>query len=212
MVNLPTDCEHFPHEIKPEPAWATPRSLIVTSLFGKKIFSPWKTYKGFVGNWDFRLDGVFDCGIDFSAKSILDAGCNVGIVAYEIAKRHPRSIHGIDHYRPAIKTARHIFMGVEIPHHFDVADLTQDRKLRGLLAPAYDIVLLMCVWEHIDRTRGAAIGDRVVATLAERCTGLFVSKSTSDKADAFTKLMARQGFDVLYGSDPSGRLFTYRRV
>ena len=54
----------------------------------------------FTGDWAHRFQGLFDCGVVFSGKSILDAGCNVGIIAYEVAKLGPASIHGIDRFSP----------------------------------------------------------------------------------------------------------------
>lgn len=181
-------------------------------IYGRNLYWPWKPYKRFIGNWDFRLAGIFDCGVDFSGKTILDAGCNIGLIDYEISKRGPAFIHGIDDYRAGIGAARHIFMGVDVESRFDVADLTSDRRLRGLLRPSYDIVLFMSVWQHIRSQRGEAVADRVVATLTQRCTGTFIAKTTDNIAHEFTAVMARHGFRVAYAGDPLGRLFTFVRA
>jgi 2-polyprenyl-3-methyl-5-hydroxy-6-metoxy-1,4-benzoquinol methylase len=181
-------------------------------IFGRNYYKPWKPYKRFMGNWDYRLAGVFDCEVDYSGKTILDAGCNVGIIDYEIAKRLPAFIHGIDVYRGGILAARHIFQGVDVPSRFDVADLTNDRKLRGLLRPSYDIVIMMAVWQHIRKERGQALADRVIATLTERCTGIFIAKTKDDTlANEFVAVMLRHGFRVAYDRDPIRRLFTFVR-
>ncbi len=181
-------------------------------ICGRNIYTPWKTYKRFIGNWDFRLAGIFDCGVDFSGKTILDAGCNVGIIDYEIAKRSPAFIQGIDDYPAGISAARHIFQGVDVESRFDVADLTNDRKLRGLLRPSYDVVMFMSVWQHIRGQRGEAVADRVLATLTERCAGTFIAKTTDNIAHEFTAAMKTHGFRVAYGEDPLGRLFTFVRA
>ncbi len=181
-------------------------------IYGRNLYWPWKTYKRFIGNWDFRLAGIFDCGVDFSGKTILDAGCNVGIIDYEIAKKSPAFIHGIDDYPAGIAAARHIFQGLDVASRFDVADLTNDRRLRGLLRPSYDVVMFMSVWQHIRGQRGEAVADRVLATLTERCAGTFIAKTTDNIAHEFTAAMERHGFRVAYGGDPLGRLFTFVRA
>lgn len=181
-------------------------------IYGRNIYTPWKTYKRFIGNWDFRLAGIFDCGVDFSGKTILDAGCNVGIIDYEIAKRSPAFIQGIDDYPAGISAARHIFQGVDVASRFDVADLTNERKLRRLLRPSYDVVMFMSVWQHIRGQRGEAVADRVLATLTEHCAGTFIAKTTDNIAHEFTAAMERHGFRVAYGGDPLGRLFTFVRA
>ena len=179
-------------------------------IFGRQYYKPWKSYKSFMGNWEHRLAGVFDCNVDFSGKTILDAGCNVGIIDYEIAKRSPAFIHGIDSYWGGINAARHIFHGVDVESRFDVADITNDRKLRRLLRPSYDIVIMMAVWQHIRTARGQAVADRVVATLAEHCTGVFIVRIKESMSNEFLAVMRRQGFRVAYeDGDLARRLITF---
>lgn len=179
-------------------------------MFGS-IKRRWRLQKRFINDWDYRLAGIFDCDVDYSGKTILDAGCNIGIIDYEISKRKPASIHGIDTYRPGILAARNIFLGVDLPSRFDVLDLTDDRKLRKILEPSYDIVLFMVVWQHVRNKHGDAVATRLTATLAERCSGTFVGKTKADQAADFTAVMNSLGFDTVYDRDPLGRLFTYQR-
>lgn len=174
-----------------------------------KIQLPWRLEKRFIRDWEYRLAGVFECGVDFSGKTVLDAGCNVGIIAYEIAKKAPSFIHGMDNYRAGIYAARNIFLGVDIPSRFDVADLTNDRKLRKILQPAYDVVLFMSVWQHLRREYGEAAANRTTATLAERCVGAFVAQTKKTQASEFSALMKSLGFRIAYDCDPDGRLFVF---
>ncbi len=176
-----------------------------------RLFPRSRIQKRFIRNWDYRLAGLFECGVDFSGKSILDAGCNVGIIDYEISKRQPASIHGIDSYRMGILAARNIFLGVDSPARFDVADLTNQRKLDRLLDASYDIVLFMAVWQHVRAKHGEAVARRLTATLTERCAGTFVSTTVADQAADFSALMRSLGFAAVYNSDPAGRLFTFER-
>ena len=173
---------------------------------------PWVTQKRFIGNWQFRLEPLLECGLDFNGKTVLDAGCNIGIIAYELSKRGAASIHGIDHYRSGIYAARNIFAGVDIPSRFDILDMTRDRKLRRSLKPGYDIVLFMSVWQHVRKEYGDRVANRLTATLAERCNGVFVGQTIEDQAAAFSAVMKTLGFAPLFDRDPQGRLFTFQRV
>ena len=109
-----------------------------------------KLYNGTISE---RLSGIFDVDLDYAGKSILDVGCNIGIIGYEISKSRPKLIHGIDSYRPAIDTARRIFMGVDTESAFHAVDLANDRALHRVLEPQYDIVLLLAVWTAAPRCR-----------------------------------------------------------
>ena len=43
--------------------------------------------------WRQRLADLLACEVDYAGKTVLDAGCNVGILAYEITKLGPSFIH-----------------------------------------------------------------------------------------------------------------------
>lgn len=134
------------------------------------------TTRKFSGNWPQRLEGLFDCGVDFSGKSILDVGCNIGIIAYEISKQKPRSIHGVDSYRAAIRIAKCIFGAVPVESQFQVLNLLKDKDLRRTLRPLYDIVLMLAVYHHI-READPIEARRVVLTLAERCSDTLIVRN-----------------------------------
>jgi 2-polyprenyl-3-methyl-5-hydroxy-6-metoxy-1,4-benzoquinol methylase len=120
-------------------------------------------------SWRQRVEGLLACEVDYTGKAVLDAGCNVGILAYEIAKRGPAFIHAIDGSRPMLNAARLVFRSVETPHRLDLVDLTDDRSLRDVLAPHYDVILLLAVYQPLERASGDRAARRVLATLAERC-------------------------------------------
>ena len=58
-----------------------------------------------------------------------------------------------------------------LPHRLDMVDLADDRRLRAVLAPDYDVVLLLAVNRHVEKARGEAAARRMLATLAERSPG-----------------------------------------
>lgn len=75
----------------------------------------------FAGNWEERLSGVF-C-VNYANKSVLDVGCNIGIVACEISKRSPASIRGCDIHTRSIEAAKAIFVGSPVPSRFEALDV-----------------------------------------------------------------------------------------
>ena len=58
---------------------------------------------GFVGDWNFRIGDLFKCGVEFRGRTVLDAGCNMGLLAYEIAKHEPKFIHGTSATHAALR-------------------------------------------------------------------------------------------------------------
>lgn len=168
-------------------------------LFGK-LRAPWRSYGQtvFSGDWASRLEGLFESGIDFSGKRVLDAGCNVGIVAYEVAKQAPAFVHGVDYFPEFIETAKSVFQGYRaLPHSFDVLDLTKRRRVEQTLAADYDIVIFMAVWQHIYERHGEAVAERVAIDLARRCVGTFIARTAPlALAEAFSRIMRREGFEL----------------
>jgi 2-polyprenyl-3-methyl-5-hydroxy-6-metoxy-1,4-benzoquinol methylase len=104
--------------------------------------------------WRQRLEDLIACEVDYAGKTVLDAGCNVGILAYEITKLGPSFIHAIDGSRPVLNAVRLILRSVETPHRLDLVNLADDERLRAVLEPGYDIVQLLAVYQHVERARG----------------------------------------------------------
>lgn len=139
-----------------------PRHERIIVLFSKSH----KKYSA--GTWDDRLDGLFSCGVDYSGKTILDVGCNMGIVAYEIAKHRPAYVHGIDILKPHTRVARSIFLGSSVESRFDAMSLGS-RKLQSVLNDSYDIVLLLlAVYQHVRRGLGQEKADRIFIDIINR--------------------------------------------
>jgi 2-polyprenyl-3-methyl-5-hydroxy-6-metoxy-1,4-benzoquinol methylase len=144
--------------------------------------------------WRQRLKDLLACEVDYAGKTVLDAGCNVGILAYEISKLGPAFIHAIDGSRPVLNAARLIFRSVETPHRLDLVNLADDTRLRAMLERSYDIVQLLAVYQHVARARGDAPARRMVATLAERCRETFIAASQPDYLPAIIEVMSAAGF------------------
>jgi 2-polyprenyl-3-methyl-5-hydroxy-6-metoxy-1,4-benzoquinol methylase len=144
-------------------------------------------------SWPQRIEDLDACGIDYAGKTVLDAGCNIGILAYEIAKRGPAFIHLIDGSREMLDAARLIFRSVDTPHRLDLVDLANDRRLRKVLRPSYDIVQLLAVYQHVARARGDRAARLMLATLAEHCSETFVAASNPAYLPAITETLTASG-------------------
>lgn len=164
-------------------------SAVRPPITGTRVGRPWRQ----------RLEDLLACEVDYRGKSVLDAGCNVGILAYEIAKLDPSFIHAIDGSQPELDAARVILRAVEVPTRLDLVDLAEDASLRAILDPGYDIVQLLAVYQHVHRGRGDAASRRMLATLAEHCRGTFIAATQPDYLPAITETLLARGFRLERG-------------
>jgi 2-polyprenyl-3-methyl-5-hydroxy-6-metoxy-1,4-benzoquinol methylase len=146
--------------------------------------------------WPQRLDDLLACQVDYRGKCVLDAGCNVGILAYEIAKLRPAFIHAIDGSPPELEAARVVLRSVEVRTRIDLVDLADDARLRALLEPSYDVVQLLAVYQHVLRGHGDEAAQRMVATLAEHCGETFIAATRPDHVPAITETLLASGFEL----------------
>lgn len=155
----------------------------------------WSRFKrGFAGTWDDRLDGLFSAKVDYAGKSILDVGCNMGVVAYEISKLKPSSIHGIDIAKPHIETAKMLLSGSPVHARFDRLNLGS-RRLGNILLPKYDIVLLLAVYQHMQRNIGPGKARRVLSNIVRRTSNV-VARVPPGTDGEFIETLSDEGFQV----------------
>lgn len=97
-----------------------------------------------------RLDGIYDLLAYAPGASILDLGCNRGLVGYEFANKGAELVHGCDISEKAIETARALFVDVtNCESRFDVLDLSRPAALGSF--GSYDIILMLGVYHKIKR-------------------------------------------------------------
>ena len=153
-------------------------------IVGRRVGRPWRQ----------RLEDLLTCEVEYRCKTVLDAGCNVGILAYELSKLGPSFIHAIDGSQPELEAARVILRSVEIPTRVDLVDLADDARLRAILDPGYDIVQLLAVYQHVQKRRGDAAARRMLSTLAERCQETFIVATQPDYLPAIIDTLLASGF------------------
>jgi 2-polyprenyl-3-methyl-5-hydroxy-6-metoxy-1,4-benzoquinol methylase len=165
----------------------------------------------FAGTWATRLENLFEAGVGFGAKSVLDAGCNMGIVGYEICKQGPAFYQGVDILAGHVDVARAVFLGVPVESRFDAGDLTDMGVRQALLRPAYDVVLYLAVHHHIRRVAGDAAARAVASDLFARSSGHLIFRGPD--LDDIRAIAAENGFEVA-AAFPRGRhnpLCAFRR-
>lgn len=171
----------------------------------------------FQGNWCACLRGLFDpeTGLDFRDKKILDIGCSIGIIAYEISKRNPRRIQGIDGHAPSIEVAKRIFNAVDIPSRFDVVDLRDPKAVREVITDQQDIVLLLGVDHHVRSWDHDSEADVLLRFLAEMCRSTILFRGPPDSEERVGRTLSEGGFEVGYRADgelPIPPLVKFNRV
>ncbi|MER8480022.1 class I SAM-dependent methyltransferase [Mesorhizobium sp. M1163] len=95
----------------------------------------------------------------------------MGVVAYEISKLKPSSIHGIDIAKPHIQTAKMLLSCSPVHARFDRLNLGS-RPLGNILLPKYDIVLLLAVYQHMQRNIGPGKARRVLSNIVRRTSNV----------------------------------------
>lgn len=94
-----------------------------------------------------RLDGIEHLLVEADGKSVLDLGCNRGLVLYEFAVHGASKVLGVDKNAQAIATARHLFDDVTTCRwSFEHRDL-----IYGTPDETFDLVLMLGVYHKVRR-------------------------------------------------------------
>jgi len=135
------------------------------------------------GYHDIRLDGMLDLTIRAKGASVMDLGCNRGLVAFEMANNGARLVHGCDNYAPGIETARQLFADLRgVESQFEVVDLARGMPaLKVFGGVRYDIVLMLATYHKLKRIMDPGILDALMTGLGERTVKWFGWRATSDK-------------------------------
>lgn len=144
---------------------------------GKKIM------RRVAGYHDIRLDGMADLVSRARGASVMDIGCNRGMVGFEMAANGAQIVHGCDHYEDGIKTAREVFADMRaVQSLFAVVDLTKGpRVLKPLFRPNYDIVMMLATYHKLKRIMPAKDLTELMLYLGSISAQYFAWRGTSDK-------------------------------
>lgn len=140
-----------------------------------------------VGYHDIRMDGISDLVMRARGASVLDVGCNRGLVAFEFANNGARLVHGCDLYAEGIQTAREIFKDLNnVQSRFEVVDLTKEGAIEVFGNYPYDIVLLLAVVHKLRRV----MKEDDMRAFVQKC-GNLASKYIGWRSVANDKLQAK---------------------
>jgi SAM-dependent methyltransferase len=101
-----------------------------------------------------RVDGFSDLLSRASNATVLDIGCNRGLVALEFSANGATLVHGCDKFTDGVFAARQIFCDLETTARFEVVDLAQGYEalkaaFGSTFRDRYDIVLFLDMWHHL---------------------------------------------------------------
>src|SRR5690348_11613527 len=138
------------------------------------------------GYHDIRMDGISDLVLRARGASVLDIGCNRGLVGFEFANNGATTVHGIDNYEDGITTARQLFMDLRnCKSRFDVVDLTKATYTDFPFdQPQYDIVLLLATYHKLKRIMKAEALSELMRKLGNLTAKYFGWRGGKDGADA----------------------------
>lgn len=146
------------------------------------IKDEWGMQRRVAGYHDIRMDGMTDLVMRAREASVLDIGCNRGLVAFEFANNGARLVAGCDNYAEGIETARHLFADIRhVKSQFEPVDLTKPDPLAAFAEPAYDIVLMLATYHKLKRVMKAPVLTTLMQDIGRKTLHYFGWRGTSDK-------------------------------
>lgn len=143
------------------------------------------------GYHDIRLDGMLDIVLRGRGASVLDVGCNRGLVGFEMANNGARLVHGCDNYAEGIATARQLFCDLRsVENRFEVVDLTQPDALSVFGDQRYDIVICLATLHKLKRVMTAEATTNLIRDMGRRTIKYFCWRATSEKIKENAEEMA----------------------
>lgn len=166
------------------------------------------------GTHDIRLDGITDLVMRAKEASVLDIGCNRGLVSLEMAQNGARLVAGCDNYADGIQTARHIFADIRhVKSQFEVVDLTKPEPFKLFREPVYDITLMLATYHKLKRVMDQDDLTSLMLDVGRKTLHYFGWRATSDKFDeneeemgSLDRDMARVGLHRIHTSYISKQL------
>jgi len=138
------------------------------------------------GHHENRLDGMVDLLVRAGGRSVLDLGCNRGMVGYEFYCNGATTVHGCDNYEQGVITAREVFADLRAcESKFEVVDLTQGRAAIDAAfgtEQTWDITLCLATLHKIKRQMGLPQAADFMRFIAKRTNRYFAWRGISDTA------------------------------
>lgn len=135
------------------------------------------------GVHDIRLDGMLDIVLRAKGASVLDVGCNRGMVGFEMANNGAKLVHGCDNFEDGIWTARQVFADIRsVESQHEVIDLTKGPHAFDVFGDrTYDIVLCIAVIHKLNRIMPPAKLSELIRYLGRHTREYFAWRATTEK-------------------------------
>lgn len=142
-----------------------------------------KLQRRVAGYHDIRLDGITDLLLRARGASVMDIGCNRGLVGFEFAQNGATRVHGCDIYGDGINCARQIFCDLRsIESQFEIVDLTQGAgALKPFGANRYDTIVMLATYHKLKRNMAQSTLSELMVELGNRTIRYFGWRGTSEK-------------------------------
>jgi SAM-dependent methyltransferase len=143
-----------------------------------------RLHRRVAGYHDIRLDGLTDLLLRAPGASVLDIGCNRGLVGFEFANNGASKVHGCDIYEEGIQTARHLFCDLRnCDSRFEVSDLTKPNAL-DWCDRQYSIVVMLATYHKLKRSMKPGDLSALTGRLGKMAGRYFAWRGTSKDAEA----------------------------
>ncbi len=149
-----------------------------------RVFDENKLMRRVAGHHDIRMDGITDLVIRALGATVMDIGCNRGLVGFEMANNGARSVHGCDNYAEGIETARQLFADLRnCDSQFECLDLTKGPAVFDVFGKhtQYDIVLMLATYHKLKRIMPTDALSMLMQHLGLRTLKYFGWRGTSEK-------------------------------
>lgn len=143
-----------------------------------------KLMRRVAGYHDIRLDGMTDILQRAPGASVLDLGCNRGLVSLEFARMGATVVHGCDIDPVCVEVARHVLCDLRgVQRKFETVDLTGGGKAftAAFGEQKYDIIVMLATYHKIKRVMAEHDLTALIRHLGDRCEKFFCWRGTSDK-------------------------------
>lgn len=146
-----------------------------------------KIMRRVAGLHSIRMDGMTDLVTRARGASVLDIGCNRGLVGLEMYGNGARRVWGVDNYVQGIAAAREIFADLrDCEARFELAQLDQgpaayEAAFGTGAQERHDIVLLLATLHKLKRVMKPEDVDKFIRYFGDRTGTFFGWRATSDK-------------------------------
>lgn len=161
-----------------------------------------------VGWYNDKLDGLSDLLPRARGASVLDIGCNRGLVSLQFAIAGADLIHGCDIFEPGVQITREIFSEFPAASRFEVVDLTGGAQaLQNAFGNSYrskyDIVLMLAVYHRLKRVMARDDLTALVSHFAGRTGKYFAYRSVPEDVEELDAILKDAGLRRVHFSEIS---------